>query len=66
MKEKQRKWLRTGLFVAVGALAGLLYYTFFGCKTTCPITADPWRTMAFTGVMGALMSVVLGPKVKEV
>ncbi len=66
MKEKRRKWLRTGLFVAVGALAGLLYYRFFGCGAVCPISSSPWWTMAYMGLMGFLMSVLLEPKPKEV
>lgn len=41
------------LGLVVGALLGLAYQKLVGCRTgTCPLTATPWRTMLYGGVMG--------------
>lgn len=53
---KRKKWLWPLLFAAGGALAGLLYYQFFGCKTNCPITSSPVNTMLYLAVVGLLLS----------
>lgn len=53
---KQSKWLRPLLFAAGGALAGLLYYLFFGCKTSCPISSNPVTSMGYIAVIGLLLS----------
>lgn len=58
---KKNKWLRTGLFTAAGAAAGFLYYSFFGCTTGCPITSNPWNTMAYMAIVGGLLSAVFTP-----
>ncbi len=59
----KNRWLRPLLFAAAGALIGYLYYTFFGCNGTCPITASPWRTMLYTCVIGFLLSGITAKKV---
>lgn len=59
----KNRWLRISLFVAGGALAGYLYYAFFGCNGTCPITSNPWKTMLYTGVIGFLLSGITAKKV---
>ena len=56
--------LRTALFVAAGALAGLGYYYLFGCSGNCSITSSPWMTMVYVGVIGALLSAVTQKKEK--
>lgn len=53
---KRRKWLWPLLFAAGGALIGLLYYQFFGCKTGCPITSSPVNTMLYLAIVGLLLS----------
>ena len=53
---KLKKWIWPALFAAGGALAGLAYYTFFGCKTSCPISSSPVNTMLYVGVIGLLLS----------
>ena len=62
---KYNNWIRTGLFVAAGAAAGLVYYRLYGCTTGCPITSNPWMTMAYLGVVGGLLSGIFAPKKKE-
>ena len=55
MKKALRPWLRTSFFVAGGALVGLGYYYLFGCSGNCAVTASPWMTMGYVGVIGALL-----------
>ena len=44
----------------LGILAGYCYYTFYPCPTgTCVITSSVWSTMAYTGMIGLLVSYVL-------
>lgn len=39
-----------------GILAGFFYWKYVGCLTgTCAITSDPYRSMVYFGVMGALL-----------
>lgn len=51
-------WLRTVLYILVGAVAGYLYYRFFGCTSGCVITSSPIRTMVYMGVVGGLIGAV--------
>ena len=57
MKENIKKWLKPILFTAGGALVGLAYYYFVGCSTgACPLTSNPFITMAYMGFIGWLLS----------
>lgn len=57
MKEFWKKWRRAILFTAGGAAVGLVYYALAGCPTgSCAITANPWNTMVYTGLIGLLLS----------
>ena len=60
-----KKWMRILIFVVIGALLGLVYYHFFGCNGTCPITSSPWRTMLYTGLIGFLLSGITAKETKE-
>ena len=51
-----------GWFVAAGALAGLGWYYLFGCSGNCAVTASPWMTMAYVGVIGGLLGLVTEKK----
>ena len=57
-----KRLLRPALFVIAGALLGLGYYYLFGCSGNCAITASPWMTMAYMGVIGGLLSEVTKKK----
>ena len=58
---KVKKWLKPILFTAGGALVGLAYYYFVGCSTgACPLTSNPFITMAYMGFIGWLLSGVFG------
>jgi len=62
MKKQINDWLRVTLFVVGGAAAGLGYYYLFGCSGNCAVTANPWMTMAYMGVVGALLSAAVKKK----
>jgi hypothetical protein len=48
---------RTILSVLVGAVAGLAYQRFVGCRTgACPITSNPCVSTLYGAVMGFLLS----------
>ena len=65
MREQTKSWLRPALFALGGALAGLAYYYGIGCSTgICPITSTPLISMAYVGVIGWLLSCVIGTKDK--
>lgn len=57
-----KKFVRVGLFVLAGVLAGLGYYYLFGCSGNCAVTSSPWMTMVYMGVIGGLLSVVTQKK----
>ena len=42
--------------VLIGAAAGYLYYYFWGCNGTCPITSSPVKTVIFGSVIGGLLA----------
>jgi hypothetical protein len=45
----------TGMGVAVGAIAGYLYYHFVGCASgTCAITSKPLNSSLYGSLMGGL------------
>ena len=61
MKGRFKKWMRPALFTAAGALAGLGYCCLVGCATgTCIITLNPFTSMAYMGVIGWLLSGIVG------
>jgi len=42
---------------SIGALGGFLYYYFVGCNSgTCPITSNPYISIAYGALMGYLIS----------
>lgn len=41
---------------AMGAGVGYLYWTFIGCTNgTCPLTADPYRTIGLFAIIGGFL-----------
>jgi len=42
--------------LVLGATGGLLYYYLVGCKSgSCPITSNPWGSLAWGLIMGWLV-----------
>ena len=59
MKETLEPWLRPTRFTLGGALIGLGYYHFVGCAAgSCPVAANPIRSMICVGFAGWLVSVI--------
>ncbi len=51
-----KKNLLTIAGIAVGALAGFLYWKFVGCNTgTCAITSSPVNSTLYGSVLGGLL-----------
>jgi hypothetical protein len=48
---------RTALFAGAGALAGVAYYEFVGCRAggSCAITSSAWRSAAYFALVGAVV-----------
>lgn len=43
--------------IALGALAGFLYWRFVGCSSgSCPITSKWYNTMLYGAIMGVLLA----------
>ena len=57
--------LKLILFILAGSGIGYLYYHFFGCNGTCPITSNPFTTMAYFGVVAGLLYPLTLPSKKE-
>lgn len=57
----KKEWL-TLLGIALGLLGGFLYWRLVGCSTgSCPITASPWISSLWGGVMGGLLFSLFKP-----
>lgn len=47
---------KTIIGVALGALAGFLYWNFIGCSSgTCAITSKPINSIIYGAIMGGLL-----------
>lgn len=43
--------------IVLGGTGGFLYFYFIGCRTgTCPITSNPYVSVLYGAVLGALIS----------
>jgi hypothetical protein len=53
---KSRKFWKPFLGVAIGGLAGFLYYYFVGCNSgSCAITSNPYMSILWGGIMGLFL-----------
>jgi len=56
-KPKMTVLIRMLIGGAVGAALGFAMYKFVGCKTgACPLTANPFVSMAIYGGIGAMLA----------
>ncbi|MBP6311615.1 MAG: hypothetical protein WAR83_02950 [Flavobacteriales bacterium] len=51
----KRTILYTSLGVLLGAVAGYLYYHFYGCTNGCSITGSPINSTLYGSFMGGLL-----------
>lgn len=53
--------LKYVLALLAGGAAGYIYYRLVGCRTgACPITANPYLSILYGAVMGALVAGMTG------
>jgi xanthine/uracil permease len=53
---KYKKWLLASAGILVGGIAGWAFWYYIGCESgTCPITSNPYRSMAYGAIMGLLL-----------
>jgi uncharacterized protein YcfJ len=58
--------IATIIGVALGAVAGYLYYHFVGCNGSCLISSNPYRSILYGALMGGLaVNAFQKKKVKE-
>jgi hypothetical protein len=58
----KKKYVKTILGVSAGLVFGAVYYRLVGCKTgSCPLTSTVFRSMAYGGLMGFLVSQMFTP-----
>ena len=60
---KDWKWYVPGILL--GAVAGYVYYHFWGCDGTCMITSSPWRSTVYGAIMGGLLNNLFKPSTKN-
>ncbi len=53
----KKHWLKSGLFILVGAIGGFAYYYFIGCRSgACAITSNPYISTAYGAMIGMVVS----------
>lgn len=57
MKWSRKNLLRMLLFLIIGAIAGWIYYRFWGCSGSCAITSSPVRSMIYAALIGGLLGI---------
>jgi len=59
----KNRWLRAGLFLTLGTIAGYSYYYFIGCTSgSCPITSNPYISTGYGMMIGLFLSLDSGRK----
>ena len=61
---KELIWYVPGILL--GAIAGYIYYYFWGCDGTCLITSSPVKSTIYGAVMGGLFNSMFKPAKKQV
>ncbi|MCX7696371.1 MAG: hypothetical protein N2Z72_01600 [Bacteroidales bacterium] len=49
----------------VGGVLGYVYYINWGCTSSCSITSTPFKSVAFGGILGALIADFFIPRNKS-
>lgn len=58
-------WFKFVAVVVLGAGLGYLYYRYFGCNGTCPLTGNANITIALGSLLGANLGIDLILKKKK-
>jgi hypothetical protein len=54
---KSARFWKTIIGIVIGATGGFLYFYFIGCKSgSCPITGNPYGSIAAGGFFGFLIT----------
>ena len=54
----KNKWIKKGLFLVGGSMAGFAYYYFIGCNSgACPITSNPVISTLYGTLIGGILSI---------
>lgn len=51
---KRTRWI-TGAGIVLGALAGWVYWSLWGCNEGCTITGNPINSTLYGGLLGGLL-----------
>ena len=51
----KKMWMITGIAVVLGAVAGWIYWSQWGCDVGCAITSNPINSTLYGGLMGGLL-----------
>jgi len=66
MKKILTKSLLKIIGIVIGGIGGYTYYHFVGCASgTCPITSNPYITIAYGALLGYLFSDIFKKKKNE-
>lgn len=66
MKKFSKEWIWYIPGILLGAIAGYIYYHFWGCNGTCLITSSPVKSTIYGAIMGGLFNSMFKPAKKEV
>jgi len=62
----KNRWIKKGLFLTGGAVAGYAYYYFIGCHTgACPITGSPVVSTLYGALIGGILAIDQKKKSEE-
>lgn len=64
MKINKNIIIRKILPVVAGAIIGFLYYKYYGCNGTCPISGNPYISTGYGAVLGLLLTFNTKPNKK--
>lgn len=52
-----KSWQKILLGIVIGGALGYAYYYFIGCPTgACPITRNPFTSVAYGGIIGLILT----------
>ena len=55
LKIRSKNFVKSGLGILLGGMAGYLYFHFYGCEGSCAITSSPVNSSLYGSMMGAFL-----------